>query len=134
MPQQAVTKGKGKKEYFRPQLMMVLSREVIHPVPKIVSRPIQTPFCYAQAQPGHRYPAVLPGVHDCRGDACSSQAALPSADSKGQADEVFVCQREKHQGPLVITDITGVRFAFHTASVASSRHKYITRSRLEHSW
>jgi len=40
MPQQAVTKGKGKKEYFRPQLMILLSFEVITPLPKIVSSPI----------------------------------------------------------------------------------------------
>jgi len=33
-----------------------------------------------------------------------------------------------HQGPFVIIHIRGVCFAFHTASVASSKHKYITPS------
>jgi len=32
------------------------------------------------------------------------------------------------QGPLVVTDITGVRLAFHTASLASSKPKCITPS------
>jgi hypothetical protein len=33
-----------------------------------------------------------------------------------------------HQGPFIITDITGVWFAFHTASVALAGHKCITPS------
>src|SRR5215467_10591137 len=44
MPQQAVTNGKGKNEYFLPQLITLLSFEVITPVPNIVSRPIWAPF------------------------------------------------------------------------------------------
>src|SRR5262249_23164458 len=34
-----------------------------------------------------------------------------------------------HQGPFIVTAITGVEFAFHPASVASAGHKCITRSK-----
>ena len=66
----------------------------------------------------------------------------PRADDPAQAIEdlaqavlplgrVFRHERQVggHQGPLVITDITGVGFARQTASVASAGHKCITRSR-----
>ena len=52
------------------------------------------------------------------------QAVLPLGSTFGHEG-----QRGGHQGPLVVTDITGVGFAFHTASLASSRRKCITRSR-----
>src|SRR5215831_347670 len=44
MPQQAVTNGKGKNEYFLPQLMTWLSFVVMALVPNIVSSPIRAPF------------------------------------------------------------------------------------------
>src|SRR5215510_14243045 len=53
MPQQAVTNGKGKNEYFLPQLMTWLSFEVMNPVPNIVSRPIWAPFFCSESYPLH---------------------------------------------------------------------------------
>src|SRR5437016_11711223 len=65
MPQQAVTNGNGKNEYFLPQLMTLLSCEVMTPVPNIVSRPIWAPFfgskCCARVLRTASYPAKLAG-------------------------------------------------------------------------
>src|SRR5687768_11219181 len=40
MPQQAVTNGKGKKEYLRPQLIILFSFDVTMPLPNMLSNPI----------------------------------------------------------------------------------------------
>src|SRR5215471_8998928 len=65
MPQQAVTNGNGKNEYFLPQLMTLLSFEVMTPVPNIVSRPIWAPFfcskCCARVLRTANGPAKLAG-------------------------------------------------------------------------
>jgi hypothetical protein len=63
MPQQAVTNGKGKNEYFLPQLMTWFSFEVMNPVPNIVSRPIWAPFCYSQTSLSRDYTMGFPRVY-----------------------------------------------------------------------
>src|SRR2546422_257983 len=90
MPQQAVTNGKGKNEYFLPQLMTLLSFEVMAPVPNIVSRPIWAPFFCAKTSLAHNRVTGFPRVHECRQPAASSQAISRRIDPKWQADEVFV--------------------------------------------
>ena len=47
MPQQAVTKGSGKKEFLRPQLMILLSCEVMNPLRISFPSPTGFPFCGA---------------------------------------------------------------------------------------
>jgi hypothetical protein len=52
-----------------------------------------------------------------------AQAVLPRRRLFGHKGQI-----REDQGPFIITDITGVRFACHTLSLASSRRKCITRS------
>src|SRR5262245_16359854 len=90
MPQQAVTNGKGKNEYFLPQLVTVLSFVVMALVPNIVSRPIWAPFFGSKTSPSRNRVTGFPRVHECRQPTTGSQAASGRIDSKWQADEVFV--------------------------------------------
>src|SRR5438270_3832225 len=98
MPQQAVTNGKGKNEYFLPQLMTLLSFEVMTPVPNIVSKPIWAPFFCSKTSLTHPCYLGFPRAHECRQHAAGWQAASGCIDSTWQADEVFVSDGEEAQG------------------------------------
>src|SRR4029450_2459500 len=98
MPQQAVTNGKGKNEYFLPQLMTLLSFVVMALVPNIVSSPIWAPFFYSKSSHSHNRVPGFPRAHECRQRVASWQAASERIDPEWQADEVFVGYGEEEQG------------------------------------
>jgi hypothetical protein len=62
IPQQAVTNGKGKNEYFLPQLMTLLSFVVMALVPNIVSSPIWAPFFHSKCCARLMTPPVWRGI------------------------------------------------------------------------